>query len=134
MKNKKRESILWIEGGGFSFLILCVWLGEWLQVPHYVFAEPSGGGWMRPVARTLILLGVWLAVHLATRRLLRRLHHLEEYLRICAWCRKIGHDGAWMTTEEYFGSTFTTKTTHGMCPECSRKMAAETPPIRVERQ
>lgn len=124
MKIKKPEFVLWVEGFGFGFLVAFVWLTEALGVPHFLFSDPAVFNWGRPLLRTVVVLGVWLAVHLATRRLLKRLHHLEEYLRVCAWCRKIGHEGEWMTTEEYFGSAFTTKTTHGMCPECSRQMAS----------
>lgn len=123
MKTKRRELILWIEGIGFSLLIAFIWLTESLRVPHFLFSDPMAFHVGRPLLRSLVVMGVWLAVHLATRQLLKRLHHLEEYLRICAWCRKIGHEGEWMTMEEYFGSAFTTKTTHGMCPECSRRMA-----------
>jgi hypothetical protein len=125
MKTKPREYILWIEGFGFGLLILFAWLTEILHAPHFLFAEPAVFNLGRPVMRSLVIVCVWLAVHLATRRLLKRLHHLEEYLLICAWCRRIGHEGEWRTMEEYFGSA--TKTTHGMCPECSRKMVPAVP-------
>lgn len=68
---------------------------------------------------------VWASVHLATRRLLKRLHHLEEFLRICGWCRKVCHDGEWLEMEKYFRSKFATKTSHGMCPECLKKKKEE---------
>lgn len=133
MKTKRRESILWIENGGFGFLVLCVWLTEWLRVPQVVFAEHVDFSWGRPVARTFVVLCVWLSVHIATRRLLRRLHQLEEYLLICAWCRKIGHEGTWMTLEDYSDSALTMKTTHGMCPACRDKMVAQPMARRVRR-
>src|SRR5262245_14359761 len=89
---RRREMILWIEGVGFGLIIALGWAAEMLQVPHLVFAESSGFNWARPVAKTVIVLAVWISVHVATRRLLARLHQLEEYLLICAWCRKIGHE------------------------------------------
>jgi hypothetical protein len=111
--------ILWIEGFGFSMIIALIWLTEILHLPHFLFSEPATVNLARALLRTFVVLCVWLAVHLATRRLLARLHHLEEFLRICSWCKKIDHDGEWMTMEEYFGSALTTKTTHGICPQCS---------------
>jgi len=53
--------------------------------------------------------------------MLKRLHQLEEFLLVCSWCRKVGHEGKWLTMEEYFGSKFATETSHGICPECAKK-------------
>jgi hypothetical protein len=122
MTSKPREFILWIEGIGFSFIIAIVWATEILQVPHLLFAEPPSFHLARPILRSVVIMCVWAAVHISTRRLLKRLHKLEEYLLICAWCRKIGHEGDWMTMEKYFGSAFSTPTTHGICPECSKRV------------
>ena len=73
------------------------------------------------------ILAIWLWVHLTTKRLLKRLHYLEEFMHVCSWCRKVGHEGQWLTTEEYFGSKFATQTSHGICEECARK--TRIPPI-----
>jgi hypothetical protein len=124
MKNNRRETILWVEGVGFGLLVVFAWLTEILHVPQVLFAEPSGFNLGRALLRTAVIACVWIAVHLSTRRLLQRLHHLEEFLKVCSWCRKIGHEGEWMTMEEYFGSELATKTSHGICPECSQGMMA----------
>ena len=58
-------------------------------------------------------------------RLLKRLHHLEEFLLVCSWCRRVGDQGEWLTTEEYFGSKFATHTSHGICPECVKSQYPE---------
>jgi hypothetical protein len=122
--NKTKEhwnSILWIEAFGFSTLIVLSWLTEVARIPHLIFQEPFVPSWHRAVLRTAVILLVWMWVHLATRRLLERLHYLEEFLRICSWCRKVCENGEWMGLEEYFTSKFSTQTTHGMCPECLKK-------------
>lgn len=127
MKSKSRESILWVEAIGFGSLTLFVWATEMLQISHFLFGEQVGINWLRLSLRTFMVLLVWVIVHLATRRLLARLRHLEEYLRVCAWCRRIGHRDEWMTMEDYFGSALDTKTTHGMCPECSARLKSHLP-------
>lgn len=86
-----------------------------------LFGEPAEFNWLRVLGRTAVVLAVWGWVHLTTRRLLKRLHHLEEFLLVCSWCRKVGHEGEWLTMEEYFGSKFDTPTSHGICPECAKK-------------
>lgn len=115
------RSILRQEALGFSLIIVLIWLAELFGVPHLYFGEPPGFVWTRVLLRTVVVLAVWLWVHLMTRRLLRRLYHLEEYLLVCSWCRKVGHEGNWLTMEDYFGSRLNTETSHGICPACAQK-------------
>lgn len=48
----------------------------------------------------------------------RRLHYLEEFVRVCAWCRKLNVGEEWIPVEEFFERKFETMTSHGMCPAC----------------
>jgi hypothetical protein len=128
-RTKRREnSILWIEAFGFSLIIALSWLTEAMRIPYLIFDEPFAPNWRRAILRTVVVLAIWAWVHWATRRLLKRLHYLEEFLRICGWCRKVEHDGEWMPMENYFNSKFATKTSHGMCPECLQKKRDELTP------
>ena len=122
---EKSHTILWIEAMGFSILIAFSWLTEIARIPHFLFDEPFMPNWHRALLRTIVIALIWTWVHRATRRLLKRLHHLEEFLRICSWCRKVCHDGNWLSLEEYFNSKFATQTSHGMCPECLKKGVQE---------
>jgi hypothetical protein len=118
---KKWNSILWIEGFGFSLIIILSWLTEIIRIPHLLFGESFSPNWERAFLRTVVVSLIWIWVNLATRRLLKRLYYLEEFMRICGWCRKVCHDGEWVPMEKYFSSKFSTQTTHGMCPECLQK-------------
>ncbi|HUE37243.1 MAG TPA: hypothetical protein VMO20_07615, partial [Candidatus Acidoferrum sp.] len=75
-KSKGRNSILWIEASGFSFLIVMSWLAEAFRIPHYLFGEPFVPNWHRAILRTIVILLIWAWVHLLTRRMLKRLHYL----------------------------------------------------------
>ena len=108
------------------------WAAELIGLPHLLFSEMHTVNWLRPVVKTLVILGVWLPVHLATRKLLHRLHYLEEFMLICGWCRKIGHDGEWVSTSEYFESAHATPTSHGICPDCSRAFLMDLAPPPFE--
>jgi hypothetical protein len=125
MKRRKENSILWIEAFGFSLLILLSWGTEMLRIPHFIFGESFNPNWHRALLRTIVILLIWTWVHIATRRLLKRLHYLEEFLRICGWCRRVCHDGEWLPLEKYFSSKFATTTSHGMCPDCLKKSVEE---------
>jgi hypothetical protein len=124
-KIKGRNSILWVEAFGFSAIIALCWLAEAFKIPHYLFGEPPVVDWHRALVRSIVILLIWAWVFLLTRRLLQRLHHLEGFLRICGWCRKVCHDDKWLKLEDYFNSKFSTRTTHGMCPECLKKKVEE---------
>jgi hypothetical protein len=65
---------------------------------------------------------VWLVVIILTKRLMRRLFYLDGFLRVCAWCRKIGHEDKWTTLENYFVTGFSIKTSHSICPKCQEAM------------
>lgn len=48
---------------------------------------------------------------------------LEGFLPICASCKKIRDDaGNWNQLEEYISSRTRAQFTHGLCPECSRRL------------
>ena len=63
-----------------------------------------------------------------------RRRHLEEYeklikfLRICSWCRKIcftdpeTKEEKWVPFEEYMALEHKSTSSHGICPECYRRM------------
>ena len=106
---------------GFSFLLGLMWIAELLHVPARVFGDSPESMWARVAIRSSVLVAIWLIVHLTTSRLLKRLHELEGFLRICSWCRKVGDKGDWLTMEDYFDSRFQTGTSHGICPACSKR-------------
>lgn len=122
---KNWNYILWNLWGGFSAMIVLTWLAELLRIPHYVFGEPFEPNWHRAMLRTLVVLLTWAWVHWSIKRLLKRLYYLEEFLQVCAWCRRVSHDGQWMNMETYFKSNFATRTSHGICPECYQAGIAE---------
>jgi hypothetical protein len=121
----KSNSILWVEAIAFSLLTGLSWLTEVLRLPHLLYGEEFIPDWRRASLRTLVILFIWLWVFLATKKLLKRLHYLEEFLRVCGWCRNVCHGGEWLAMEKFFNSKFDTKTTHGMCPDCLKKKKDE---------
>ncbi len=120
-----REPVLRLAALGFSLIIFLTWLTEFIHLPHLLYNEPDVFLWSRVLVRTGVMLVIWTWVHFSAKRLLNRLHHLEEFLLVCSWCRKVGHQGEWLTMEEYFGSKFSTETSHGICPECARQQLAQ---------
>lgn len=115
------ETVLRRENLGFALILLINWAAEIMRLPHLLYNDPVEFNWFRVLLRSAVVIGVWAWVYFTTRGLIRRLHHLEEFMLVCSWCRKVGHDGEWLTMEQYFGTNFDTQTSHGVCPECAQK-------------
>ena len=57
---------------------------------------------------------------------LAKIKTLRGLLPICAWCKKIRDDqGYWSQVEEYIQSHSDAEFTHGMCPDCQKRLESE---------
>ncbi|MBC8011002.1 MAG: hypothetical protein H7067_13005 [Burkholderiales bacterium] len=123
-RSPSARSILRGQTIAFSCLLVLIWTAELLHLPHHLFGDSPDIQWLRVLFRTFVVLGIWLIVHQTTSRLLKRLHELETFLRVCGWCRKVDDRGEWRTLEDYFDTRFQTGTSHGICPECAKTQLA----------
>jgi len=127
------RSILHFEAVGFAVILAAIWVAEIIHLPHLLFDEPPRFILSRVALRSLLVLVIWAWVHFTTRRFLRRLHELEDYLRICSWCRKVGDQDQWLTMEEYFDSKLAKETSHGICAACATQQSAALRASRATR-
>src|SRR5882672_3590720 len=123
MKFRKRGWwVLWYECAGFGLIILLSWLDEIQGLPQLLFGGgPHVHDWRDCAMESLVILYVAAIVVGLTKKLVDHLHYLEGLVRICAWCRKVGHGDKWVRVEQYFMDGLQVGTTHGMCPECLKK-------------
>ena len=57
---------------------------------------------------------------------LREVKALQGLLPICAHCKNIRNDqGYWQQIEEYLGEHSLASFSHGLCPDCARKLYPE---------
>ena len=124
---KGGSRILWYECFGFGLILLVSWLNKIVDLPHLlVGGELHASKWRDSAMETVLILLIWAFVHSLTHRLVARLHYLEGMLRICAWCRNVGHGDRWMRLEDYFAKDFNIGTTHGVCPDCLKRLEDDT--------
>ncbi len=67
---------------------------------------------------------------MATLWVFRRLRFLEDFIRVCAWCRKVEVAEEWVSFEDYMKVRHDVKSTHGICPEC-RANASKRPATKL---
>ncbi len=61
------------------------------------------------------------------RKALEKIKTLRGLLPMCAWCKKIRDDqGYWKKVEDYVKEHSDATFTHGICPECLKKVSPET--------
>jgi hypothetical protein len=124
---KSGSRVLWYESFGFGLILLLSWLNKVVDLPHLlVGGDAHASKWRDSAIETVLILLIWAFVHSLTSRLVARLHYLEGMLRVCAWCRKVGHGERWMRLEEYFAEDFKIGTTHGVCPDCLERLEEDT--------
>ncbi len=110
---------------GFLGIVVISYLDELLQLPTLIFSgHPFAFVYRRSTLDMLLVLAVWFLVSRSTRRILNRIHYLEKFMRVCAWCRRIHSKGEWMPLEEFMRQSFDTPTTHGICPNCLNQQQA----------
>ena len=129
MQNNLRPTkVLLYQNLGFLTVMALCYLDELLKLPSLVFSgHPMAFLFRRSTLEILFILAVWLLVSVSTGRVLKRIRYLEEFIRVCAWCRRINYQGSWMQMEDFMKQGFDTPTSHGICQECFRqqKEAAE---------
>lgn len=125
--NKSGSRVLWYECFGFGLILLLAWVNKLVDLPHLIIGgEAHASKWRDSFLETVLILLIWAFVLSLTKRLVDRLHYLEGLLRICAWCRKVGHGDKWMRLEDYLAEDFQIGTTHGVCPDCRKRMEEDT--------
>jgi hypothetical protein len=93
------------------------WMNEVCDFPRFLFGIAHEQDWRESALETFVILMLFIPLLV----IWRRLQYVEQFLRVCAWCRKIEHQGRWMPLEEFFRKRFAVPTSHGMCADCSTK-------------
>jgi len=109
---------------GFAIIIALSWANELAGLTRLLLGGEQQNDWRESVIETIVVILVAVPVVVRTRRIVSRLHYLEGFLRVCAWCKKLNRDDEWIPVEEFFERGFETTTSHGMCSECLARASA----------
>ncbi|MDA3925037.1 MAG: hypothetical protein PF904_10105 [Kiritimatiellae bacterium] len=108
----------------FIFVIFIIWIDEINDVPNLMLgAEPTPANWQESLFESVIILLFGTAIIYMTVELFQKMKYLEGVLPVCASCKKIRDDkGAWQQVEEYVRDRSDAEFSHGICPECAKKL------------
>jgi hypothetical protein len=133
--NSQLTRIILYQNLGFLAILILCYLDELLKLPSLVFSDhPFAFVYRRTTLEMLLILAIWFLVSASTRRLTKRVRQLEDFMRVCAWCRRIDCKGEWMRLEEFMQQGFDTPTTHGICPECLHTQQAAIAKAKLARK
>lgn len=111
--------ILGLELVGFGAVIAVEWLDEYVDVPfRYLGALKTPARPQEFWFEALTVLVVAISVVVATLWVFRRLHMLEGFIQVCAWCRKVNLGDEWISFEQYLKRAHDVKSSHSICPDC----------------
>lgn len=93
MGKRGGRSLLWYEVAAFGLLIAVSWADELFGLPGLLLGGPSTRNLREAAFETVVILLVAVPVVFHTRRVVTRPFYFEGFLRVCAWCRSVEHDG-----------------------------------------
>lgn len=124
------------------FTVLVAVISSLLVAVAFWVKPPAGELWKVLANRALALLAIWVTTVLALQRkrvedrremavrerekALEEVKILRGFLPICASCKKIRDDkGYWTQMEAYIRDHSEAEFSHGICPECVKKLYPE---------
>ena len=118
------KRVLAYELMAFLAIIAFVWIDEIFDTPNLVFgAESTPINWTESIYESLIIALVGAVILFFTSRLFQAITHLEGIVPICASCKKVRDDkGCWHQIEVYVSDKSEAEFSHGICPECAKKL------------
>ena len=121
-KEARPTKVLLYQSVGFLAIIALCMLDELIGLSSLLLGNQTYiSDFRQSILKVLLIFGVWFVVAGSTRRVLAHMKYLEEFMKVCAWCRRIEHKGRWMPLEEFFEQGFDTPTSHGICRDCLDK-------------
>ena len=120
MEKEAQPKVFLYQSAGFLSVIGLSWLDESFGLSKLIFGEHNAyiPEFHASILEMLIILAVWFFVARSTRRVMDHMKYLEGFMKVCAWCRRIEHQGRWMPIERFLELGFDTPTSHGICTEC----------------
>lgn len=106
-------------------IILLIWADETVDLPALLFNAPPepDGRWTESLIQSIevCLLGSVLVWYIY--RLRKRIIELENYIIVCAWCKRVKYkEERWVSIEYFLKHHRDISTSHGICPDCANSL------------
>jgi hypothetical protein len=117
-----QKALLW-QSLGFLIVVVLTWSDAIFDLAHAILGLPHRAEDLnRTAITTVVLVLLWMFSAYKIYLVVSRLSYLESFLHVCAWCRKIEYNDQWLSLESHFAQKTGGTVSHGICPECSKKV------------
>jgi hypothetical protein len=114
--------ILYIQLLAFIIIIFISWGNELFNLAHYVLGGHTVTNWREAMFESIATVLVATPTIYLTWRLVKRIHSMEEYLKVCSWCSKIKSGDQWVALDEFLNAECNIETAQSICPVCVQKV------------
>ena len=118
----------------FLTIISLIWIDEVFDTPHLLFgAESTPINWRESLFESTMITMFGAAILYFTNKLFQRITYLEGIVPICSYCKKIRDEqGSWQQMEAFISDRSEAEFSHGICPECAKKLYPRFAPVASE--
>ena len=116
-----QKALIW-HGLGFVTLLVLTWCDSLFDLAHYLAGFPPRTADIGEIViKSGVIVLLWIGSAYKLYLIVSRLSYLENFLRVCAWCRRIEHQSRWLSLEEHFQQRTGAMVSHGICPKCAER-------------
>jgi hypothetical protein len=114
------KKVVWYETIAVLFMCSITWINEIFDIPYVFLGGPSTPiNWRESVFESIVIAMIGAVIIRYTYNLLIKISYLEQILPVCASCKKIRIDAAFLKDIQHFVDERTAKDfTYGICPDC----------------
>ena len=128
-----KNSVFYIVCIFYILTVVLIWANEFMDVPgNYLGAEKSPARLEEALVETVQVSILFVLGVLVIARLEKRIVELEQFVVVCAWCKKVRYKDRWMPFEEFLQMVGDVTTSHGMCAACEAKLMEKESSRKVE--
>jgi hypothetical protein len=126
-KGSVSKKVITLEIVRFVFIISTIWADQVFDIPHHLLgAVATPINWRESLFESIIIVLIGSLIVYHTSRLFLRMRYLEGMLPVCASCKKIRvADDEWQQIEVYIRDRSEAKFSHGICPDCAKRLYPE---------
>jgi len=117
-----QQALFWLSVG-FLIIVVLTWSDAIFDLAHVILGLPHREMDInRTALTTAVIVLLWMFSAYKVYLVVSRLSYLENFLHVCAWCRKIEYQDQWLSLEAHFKQKTGGNVSHGICPDCFEKL------------
>ena len=124
IKSKKNitTTIVLYELIAFICVVLIIWFITFFEIPTTVWGSKYlNSAIISNLIETVLFIFIFIFIMTISYRFLQHIKHLEGFLHICSYCKKVKVDNVWMPLDDFLRMQTDANWSHGLCDECMQK-------------